>query len=186
LASILYVLYLLAIILYVLFFWPVHCMFFYFGQYIVCSLSFGQYIVCSFLLASILYVLYLLASILYVLWFTAYGYNFGTFKPSSLPVFSSAQSSVFCIVICRSLFCLNLNIFYSIIWHVNTIQYVIYDKDSETSWAYINPSSVFLSFFGHCIVCSLNHGLWLFLAIVLSVPLITTFDYSWPLYCLFL
>jgi hypothetical protein len=34
----------------------------------------------------------------------------------------------------------NLNIFYSIIWHVNTIQYVIYDKDSETRWAYINPS----------------------------------------------
>ena len=34
----------------------------------------------------------------------------------------------------------NLNIFYSIIWHVNTIQYIIYDKDSETSWAYINPS----------------------------------------------
>jgi hypothetical protein len=27
----------------------------------------------------------------------------------------------------------NLNIFYSIIWHVNTIQYVIYDKDSEAS-----------------------------------------------------
>jgi hypothetical protein len=34
----------------------------------------------------------------------------------------------------------NLNIFYSIIWHVNIIQFVIYDKDSETSWAYINPS----------------------------------------------
>jgi hypothetical protein len=34
----------------------------------------------------------------------------------------------------------NLNIFYSIIWHVNAMQYVIYDKDSETSRAYINPS----------------------------------------------
>jgi hypothetical protein len=28
----------------------------------------------------------------------------------------------------------NLSIFNSIIWHVNTIQYVIYDKDSEATW----------------------------------------------------
>jgi hypothetical protein len=34
----------------------------------------------------------------------------------------------------------NLSIFYSIIWHVNTMQYVIYNKNSETSWAYINLS----------------------------------------------